>query len=198
MVEVASCFRILFGSRVYSRYLKRCKHNSGQCMLVSNYQLDAVVWSIIVFRLSVSRPVEQPGLLCAGQGRAQFFSFTGNGGILKLWPGKVPLYSATCCDGIAVHSGTQVGVDPKLVQYIIIMGKWSHFKCSTMDLKTVRHWDEVYTHSLILESIHCLNHSLVRSWHSLRPVLQARLMAFTWLYLERGRNKSKGLVFTVR
>lgn len=55
-------------------------------------------------------PIEQPRLLCAGQCSAEFFRFTSNGGVLKFRPSKLPLFSAPCCDGIAVCSGTEVGV----------------------------------------------------------------------------------------
>jgi len=64
-------------------------------------------------RLSVSRPVEQPGLLRAGKGIAEFFSFTSDGGLLKLFPSKLPFLSATRCDSITVHRGAQVGMDPE-------------------------------------------------------------------------------------
>lgn len=63
--------------------------------------------------MSVNRPVEQPGLLCAGQGRAEFLGFTSDAGVPELRPGELPLFSAPCCDGVAVHSGTEVGVDPE-------------------------------------------------------------------------------------
>lgn len=48
-----------------------------------------------------------------------------------------------------------------------------------------RHDTTVWTYRLCWGlSIHCLNHVLVRFWHSVTPVWQAIRMAFTWLYLK--------------
>lgn len=84
------------------------KQNSDQNIYVCTYQEISVahcsnaqqylscLWSVI-------RPVEQPRLRCAGQCSAEFVSFNCNGGILKLFPSKIPLSSTTSRDGIAVH-----------------------------------------------------------------------------------------------
>lgn len=39
-------------------------------------------------------------------------------------------------------------------------------------------------------SIHCLNHVLVRFWHSVSPVRQAMRMTFSWLYLQKETSAS--------
>lgn len=117
MVEVASCFRIMSGSRVYSRYLKctsRTASKSVHLSVMASYMLSVSLDYITGFsKLYVSRPVEQPWLLGAGEGRAEFVSFNSNGGVFKFWPSKLPFFSTTCCDGVTVYSGTQVGVDPE-------------------------------------------------------------------------------------
>jgi len=58
-------------------------------------------------------PVQEPGLFCAGEGRTQFLGLSGNGGVLELLPGKVPLLCAPRRDRAAVDCGAQVGVDPR-------------------------------------------------------------------------------------
>lgn len=83
------------------------------CLLLSNSVIQLYIYCCkAVLKLSVNRPVEQPGLLRAGQSIAEFVSFNSIR-IVKLCPGKIPLFSTTCCNGVTIHSGTQVGVDPE-------------------------------------------------------------------------------------
>lgn len=49
------------------------------------------------------------------------------------------------------------------------------------------------THLLLSVSIHSWNHVMTRFWHSSNPVLQARLIAFTWLYLQDRQIENRSI-----
>lgn len=111
MVAVASCLRIIWGFRVYSRNLPG---GSEEAAFMSQDVRGAL--PILTGRVCV--PVDQPWLLGAGQRRAQFLRLGSYRHSLELSPGKVPLDLAPCCYGIAVHGGAQVGMNTKRVHQI--------------------------------------------------------------------------------
>lgn len=56
-------------------------------------------------------PVEQPGLLGAGQSFPELLFLRGVGGDEELLPGELPLLPASGGHSLAVNHGAQIGVD---------------------------------------------------------------------------------------
>lgn len=88
-------------------------------MAISGCHSHAAGKQLSALELCVIIPVEQPGLLSAGQGGAQLFCLTSNGGVPELPKSIIPLCNASCCDAITVNSGAQVGVDPEKSRHIV-------------------------------------------------------------------------------
>lgn len=127
-------------------------------------------------------PVEQPGLFGAWQSIHELISLWSDGGILKHGPGKVPLIHSSCCDRTAVHCGLQVGTNPGT----IVKGD-RVLKAMTAVTREGLKWEtHIGTYLLLAGSlIHSLNQPVVSSLQPSTPVLQAKEIAFTWLYLDR-------------
>lgn len=122
---VASCLRILFGSRQYCRYLKHTQ-SEGKGLMRRRYVHSLCTVHAAECKMSLRRskykqwenkqawyqcysPVQQPGLFGAGQSVHELIGFWSDGGILIHGPSKVPLIHSSCCNCTAVHCRLQVG-----------------------------------------------------------------------------------------
>lgn len=103
--------------------------------------------------------------------------------ILPMWHGYVALLT---------HNLVQARADQSLSAWIAMLAASNCSQPNSHSAFTVNGikkliwivFKSCWTHGLLTGSaIHWLYQPLVRFWHSVFPVLQAILMAFTWLYL---------------
>lgn len=110
MVARASSGCIFSSSKVYSRYLQ---DNEGSQTRLGPYLIGIFIRIVCVHSEPGSQrsPAEQPDLCGAGQGSPEPIFVWRVVGVLKLVPGKLPLFLPTSSQSVTVYQIPQVGGD---------------------------------------------------------------------------------------